>query len=234
MLLTSCAPERTSWSGQEADDASLERLTSSSLHSSMPSDSGLEPLAAHIQQMSHVRRSRELLSPGASSNKGTEYSCSCVAHNLTAFSLMECSKVTDQELAEFFSHTKNLEFVSLVPDDYVTSAGMSSAHDEEDPSTPKHPVQLPSHVLGLLSEHLVHCSLLFIAVPFCKARSISGAPEQGTQFLSWRAGQTISRACIHFIRFYRSRSMLCAIAVQHAHEIQSTYGCRLELSHSQP
>lgn len=144
MLLTSNTPERTSWCGQEPDDVPLERL-SNSMPSSMPSESGLEPLAAHIQQASqasHVRSSREKMSTGGSSS-GNSSSTGCVAHNLTCFSMMECSKVTDQELAEFFTHTKNLEFVSLVPDDYVTSVGMSAHRTVAVPGQDPHPLGHP-------------------------------------------------------------------------------------------
>jgi hypothetical protein len=156
MLLTSDTRERTSLSGQESDDIPLERL-SMSMPSSMPcSESGLEPLAAHIQQASHVRNSRERMS-----SDGRYYETSpgtgCVANNLTAFSLMECSKVTDQEVADFFSHTKNLEFVSLVPDDIVTSVGMPSTQRTVavpgDPAYPlDHPVCFPFTVPRVLLE----------------------------------------------------------------------------------
>lgn len=131
MLLTSDTPERMSCSGQEPDDVPLERL-SNSMPSSMGSNSGLEPLAAQIQQASQASQASQLrsrperLSTGGSST-GTQSRSGGVAHKLTAFSMMECSKVTDVELAEFFAHTKNLQFVSLVPDDYVTALGMPAS-----------------------------------------------------------------------------------------------------------
>jgi hypothetical protein len=98
------------------DDRTPERLSSS-----LPN--GLEPLASRIS----MAPSSKALSSSGSSSCGSSRAW-CFAHNLTAFSLMECSKVTDHELAAFFQATANLEFVALVPDDHVTSTGVSSAH----------------------------------------------------------------------------------------------------------
>lgn len=151
MLLTSDTPERTSWCGQVAEETSLERL-SSSLPSSLHSDSGLEFLSAHIQQASqasHVRSSRERMSaegsyswPGAAAA-----TIGCVAQRLTAFSVMECSKVSDEEVAAFLAHTANLEFVSLVPDDFVTSAQPLYAAPGGAAQPPGHPVRCSGTLL---------------------------------------------------------------------------------------
>ena len=71
----------------------------------------------------------------------------CVAQRLTAFSVMECSKVSDEEVAAFLAHTANLEFVSLVPDDFVTSAQPLYAAPGGAAQPPGHPVRCSGTLL---------------------------------------------------------------------------------------
>ena len=159
MLLAANTPAQTSCCGQETDESPLDCLFCS-MPCSLHSGAGLESLSAHIQQASqasHVRSSREKMSSGGSFTEAAA-GMVCLAHRLTAFSMMECSKVSDKELAEFFAHTKNLEFVSLVPDDFVTSMGMSSAHrTAAEPGAAPHPLGHPVCLPPCFMSRLLHC-----------------------------------------------------------------------------